>query len=318
MAGEGALTQLPDYASVLGLTDNPFSPARFEEVDEALLDDISGDPLPLFEAPALMPLFVPEAGPFEQRLKRFEERLQLGGYLASGARRGRSMALRIVGPQGSGKSTLVNRLVHRLKGCISEDVAVIEKSAKRQKLDQSLQSARELIERSAEKACCVVFDDVVLDIEPQLHEFFEDFRQEKTVVMFEVIDHAQDIQRPRLSSRIVTEELETSWLDGDQAVAFLKSRISLFRVPSDNLSGEFANFPFDAEEIRTTVSSEQAQPITLRTLNRLLSDAVGLEWTRRRSEKAVSTLSADELKERMVNLASVYARVAAAPEEIPA
>jgi energy-coupling factor transporter ATP-binding protein EcfA2 len=311
------VTQLSDYAAAFGLRDNPFSPNAFGEVDDRVLDDISSDPLRLDDEPGLLPLFVPGAGPFQSRLDLFEGLLQAKGYApADSSRRKKSMTFRVIGPEGSGKSTLTNRLVGRLRDCVA-DVLVVKASAK-QGLDAVINEVRERAKGHGESCCCVVIDDVQLDFAAQLNELYGELRETAPVVMFEIIHHAQDLSSPRrVTAGGLAEDLETTWLTPDHAAAFVAARIDLFRVSSvpAGLIDDHALFPFDAEEIRSAVSpgDPAAGTLTLRTLSWVLGRGLDHELIRRRGERPIAELEADELGERIISVERAYAEALATP-----
>jgi hypothetical protein len=296
---------------VFGLHDNPFNPGSFGDVGERALDDISAFPLALDEEPGLRPLFVTEAGPFQRWIDHFEAKLQSGGKGPQGAVRVRSMAFRVVGPEGSGKSTLTNLLVGRLKECVPDgDLLVVNRPLRQRTLEATLEQVRKTVHEGTEKGCCLVFDAVRLDMEEELHSLFEELREEKPVVMFEVIHYGQGVSRPRLASRVVADDLRTTWLTPEHAVAFLGSRIELFRIPDSNpnLVGDLATFPFDAEEIGSVVTSAEGavETLTLRTLSRLLSRAIEMDRVERRSDGAIAELSESDLRERTISMQDIY------------
>jgi hypothetical protein len=305
---------LPNYEPAFGLRDNPFSPRSFAGVDSGLLNDIAGDPLPLDEAPALKPLFVAGAGPFQSSLNRFDQFLEIGGYRddeAGGTLA--SKAFRVIGPEGSGKSTLTNMLVRRLKECGHEGLAPIRASAEEDQLEEAIKVVQKKARQELQGVCCVVFDDVRFDREQPLHQLYRDLRgpSRRPVVMFEIFHHAQDlgVPRPSLRSRLDLEDLRTSWLSAKHAVEFLSSRIREFRVESQNLVGDLVTFPFDADEVAELVGEgdgTEAGAFTLRSFNRLLSRGLGLEWMARGESEPIAGLSAEELALRRISLKALY------------
>lgn len=303
---------MPDYGSAFALRDNPFSPRTLNGVDSNLLVDIAGDALALDEEPRLEPLFVPGAGPFQGLINRFEWFLSTGGYIPDepgGALR--SKAFRVIGPEGSGKSTLANRLVQRLKECGHSDLILIKESAGEEHLDQAIANVWKIAEENGTGLLCVVFDDVRFGSEKPLHDLHQELRQKlrRPVVMFEIFHHIQDIDAPPRSfgSRVDIEDMRTSWLSADHAATFLATRIEQFRVPSPQLVGALANFPFDAEEVGVAISGDGAGALTLRTLSRLLSRGLDLELMARH-EDPIEGLDDAGLRSRIISLDQVYER----------
>jgi hypothetical protein len=305
---------LPDYEPAFGLRDNPFSPRSFAGVDGGLLNDIAGDPLPLDEAPALEPLFVPGAGPFEAAIEQFDQFLEIGGYRDEDIRGSlASKAFRVIGPEGSGKSTLTNMLVRRLKDCGHEGLTLIRASAEENRLGESIEAVEKKARHELDGVCCVVFDDVRFEREQPLHELHQNLRgpKRRPVVMFEIFHHAQDLGVPPPSGRARPdlEDLRTLWLTAEHAVEFLSSRIQQFRSKGLEFAGDLTTFPFDADEVAGLVGDgDGTEPgaFTLRSLNRMLSRGLGLEWMARRDDEPIIGLSASDLAARRISLKAFY------------
>jgi len=300
-----------DYESAFGLIDNPFCPNTFGAVGERALDDISCDPLLLDSEPGLMELFVPEAGPFGERIERFEAMLKTRGYMpAAPPRRKKSMAFRVIGPEGSGKSTLANLLVGRLRDCLGEDLLLVKESA-RDSLDTAIQRVRSQAGNHGFSCCCIVVDDARLDHQERLRGLYDELRRAAPVVSFEVIHDAHDLERQRrVTASGLAEDLETSWLRPDHAEGFVTSRIELFRAPNTtaSLTGDLALFPFDADEIRSAVATEtvDGKSLTLRTLNWILGRGLERELSRLEGEEAIGSLAPEKLRERIVEVRRLY------------
>jgi len=305
---------VPNYEPAFGLRDNPFSPRTFAGVGGGLLNGIEGEPLPLDEAPALEPLFVPGAGPFQAAIDRFDRFLEIGGYRDDDPGGNLdSRSFRIIGPEGSGKSTLANMLVRRLKDCGHHGLTPIRASAEDSQLAESIEAVEKKARQEPDGVCCVIFDDVRFGCERPLHDLHQSLRGtlRRPVVMFEIFHHAQDLGVPPPSdrARLDLEDLRTLWLTADHAVAFLISRIELFRVTDSVFTDELATFPFDVAEVAELVGeSDGAEPgaFTLRSFSRLLSRGLGLEWMARRDDAPIKDLPAEELAARRISLKTFY------------
>lgn len=312
------MLQLPNHKTVFGLRDNPFSPGSIEGVNGLALDGISSYPLALDDEPGLLPLFVPSAGPFQEHIDRFDAKLDSGGYTSNRApARGSSLVFRVIGPEGSGKSTLTNMLVGRLKGCApGKNLEMIKREVRPQTLEETLTEVRRLASDSPAEGCCLILEEVRIDMEDRIHELYEELRQTMTVVLFEIVHHANDIRGPRrLSERVYAIELRTDWLAPAHAAAFLSARTSLFRLPAfaKSLAGDLAGFPFDLEEVAAMVShaNGETEMLTLRTLNRILDDAIERERTRRRGDPPIEGLDDAALRARTINLQEIYSEALA-------
>jgi len=178
-----------DSEMLFGLSENPFNPRRFNNIDKRALDRLWNDPLALDEHPALEPLFVAEAGPFYAQLSHFAGRLKAAGYgFVDNPRLGsESFVFRVVGPSGSGKSTLTNYLVAKLKSCApNDDLLIIKESVRPAKIVAALERVRTRTKAYGGELSILVFDDVWLKTEDVLHDLFEELRDDMTVVMFEL------------------------------------------------------------------------------------------------------------------------------------
>lgn len=307
--------QLLDCEAVFGLRDNPFNPQVFEKVRDRALDQLWSVALKLDEEPSLLPLFVADAGPFRARLEDFVGRLQASGY-TSGQKPAlghKSFVFRVVGPQGSGKSTLTNRLVGWLKTCApGNELLILKEFARPETVEGALERVRGRANEHGEGGCCIVFDDVRLSTEDKLHELFEELREHMAIVMFEIIHHAEDIRRPLPSTRVYAEHLNTTWLTTEHAIAFLSARVALFRVAGveERLPKGLASFPFDANEVGAMVSQSGAyEPLTLRTLNWVLNEGIERELVRRGPQHAIERLADPDLRALTISAADIYAEV---------
>ena len=119
LQGDPFQIQPPDSEAVFGLTDNPFDPEGFADVDENALSELWSFPLAIDEHPALERLFVIDAGPFDQGRAKFAQQMHAAGYRFGPDRclGKKSVVFRVIGPRGSGKSTLTNYLILKLKSC---------------------------------------------------------------------------------------------------------------------------------------------------------------------------------------------------------
>lgn len=279
------------------------------------LDGISGSPLMLDEEPRLGPLFVEDAGPFRTHIESFDARLASNGYMETGPSVGNSsLVFRVIGPQGSGKSTLANLLVGRLKKYAeNKALRVFKRDLKPRSLNTDLETLYKEAKDAAAEGCCLILEDVRLEMEDEIHELFEVLRKTMAVVLFEIVHDASDIRARRLSARVYPQELKTDWLTPTHAAAFVSTRISLFRAPAyaDDLAGDLAGFPFDVERVGAVISHAGGaeEMLTLRMLNRVLDQAIDQERRRRGTEPPIAGLGPDALRERIIDLQAVYARV---------
>lgn len=311
MAMESGKSGQADYKSLFGLSDNPFNPRSFGEVDPRLLDRIWVVPLQLDRDLRLSPLFVTGAGPFQKAVNLFEEKLRSGGYSADPRALGsKSLVFRIVGPEGSGKSTLVNLLVGRLKQCASDGrLLVTSESIKQPTLDAALERIRQQVGEFGGEVCCLVFENAGKSSKEQLYELFLELQQRRPVVMFEVVHHAEEVLRPSLASTDGAHMIRTGWLTPEEAIAFLDARIALFRVEAGGAEfvGDVKSFPFSAEEVRNLVGEKTNSPaVTLRVLNWVFNEAIEREVARRGEAEAIGGLSAGELASRTISASEIY------------
>jgi hypothetical protein len=308
---------LGDYETAFGLLDNPFSPQTFAGVDPYLLGDLPDYALRLDEEPGLEALFVCRAGPFERALDRFEVFLE-GGRYKNGDPQAllRSKVFRLIGPEGSGKSTLTNMLVRKIKDCGHhlEPVRVtIEDGA----IDQAIDAIRRQGGGREDGILCLILDNVSYRDERQLHRLHQELRQKtgRPVVMIENCHSAQDIgvPPPRPAAPTEVETMRTDWLSPEHAVAFVTARIAVFRSPTAVLPDSLQSFPFNIREIAALFAASRDGEVveegamTLRTFSRVLMEA--LDWERREhGDKPIAGAVAAELETRCINLKVAYAR----------
>jgi energy-coupling factor transporter ATP-binding protein EcfA2 len=311
---------LGDFEAAFALVDNPFSPQAFRGIDPYLLGDLPAEALRLDEEPALEPLFVTGAGPFGSALKKFDWFLEDGRYKETGIQVvPKSKVFRIIGPEGSGKSTLTNLLVRRLKDCGHEQVAPLRAVVEDGDLDRTIALIRAHAGEKGDGILCVIIDNVRFREEHRLHLLQQELRRntERPVLMFENCHDAQDVgvPPPRPTAAIEVQNLQTQWLSAPHAVEFLKARIAVFRTPGSAFSGELETFPFDAEEVARLFGEDDGAgrdgngaegPMTLRSFSQVLGSGLDRERRKREGDPIVG-LSSEELMARRIDIRAAYA-----------
>lgn len=304
-----------DSEAVFGLADNPFNPETFGNVNPRALDELQRVPLEIDRHPGLAQLFVAEAGPFLNLIKSFNTTLASAGFRWGDGRRlgSKSHVFRIFGPEGSGKSTLANVLVARLQQCCEAgELLVVKESALPAKLVDAVARTHTAVRDHGGAACCLVFDDVSIAIEDELHTFYEQLRGSVAVVMLEIIHDARDIRRPLPAARVGPRHLETSYLTRAQAAAFITRRTALFRTEAahDHLPEPLAAYPFDVEDVGIAESNGAADSqLTLRQLSVYLNEGFVSELATRPTDERVTSLSESELRARLIRVPDVVQRL---------
>lgn len=305
------------FERAFGLRDNPFDPLEFAGVASHLLDDLSTRALQVDDAPELMPLFIPTAGPFEAALGTFAEMLTLAGYSSGDDPKlgAKSFLFRIIGPQGSGKSTLTNVMIDWLRRCLPErgQLFVLKEGLRRpEQLAQQLNAVMGRIVERGPRWCCVAFDDVNGSDEPELHNFYRDLQDSRIhVVLFAIMHDAEDLRRPRLSGRVPVTEFRTCSLTPEYARSFVESRVDLFRVEQARqiLCDDLSLYPFNPDDLTLVAPTEPSRngadpgAVTLRTLNQLLHSGL-LKAVR--TTPALAELAPDALRAARVRLLELY------------
>src|SRR5689334_11054199 len=108
---------MPNYQDAFGLSDNPFCPTQALAGMHNLLaiQNLSSLPLRVHEEPLLMKLYCPIVGT-QDAVDNFKDMISDNGYEPPSV--GTQSFLTVIrGPQGTGKTTLANVLVHHLKKC---------------------------------------------------------------------------------------------------------------------------------------------------------------------------------------------------------
>ncbi len=303
------------YPAAFGLLDNPFNPQEFDGVSGTMLDGLFEIPLAIDEEPRLEPLFVAAAGPFQRHVDTFKNTLRAEGYRSgeNPSRTHKSFVFRVFGPKGSGKSTMTNKMVGWLKGCFTEEqmaqreLRVVKCSVSPAQVDSALKGIRDETADHNGGWCCLVLEDVNLDTEELLHDLYDELRNGGVaVVMFEILHSAEALRRIMPDARVGLRDLRTTGLSRDQARAFLAERIRTFRddTVAMRLNPHLATYPFDPDQVGEVVGHDAA--LTLRTLNRVLHQALIRELERRTLADDIARLSDAELRSHLIDIVAVY------------
>ena len=286
----------PSYIQAFALEDNPFAPTRpLPKVgNAAVMTNLDRKPLPIDVEPELKQLYCADAGPFCEHLKTFEETIEESGYDPStGARGMNSFVFLIQGPQGTGKSTLANLLVHTLKQCTiaeQKDWCVERPWAPNveflspEKQSDSIDACAEVLVKKTGPGdyCCVILDNMRADCIASALTLFDKIAADRFIFLFLTSSDLAVLDRPQQNDRHDIIVLATSALTPEQAVSFLRHRVCLYRRAGvTDLTG-YEMFPFTESDLRNAVryrALEGTGIITLRQLGVILAER--LRITRR-------------------------------------
>jgi ATPase family associated with various cellular activities (AAA) len=309
------------YQGAFGLSDNPFNPSRFKDVRGRLLDELSSWPLRLDEAPALRALYVEEAG-FSDSLLKYENLLKSRGYIRdSGTEHElKSIFIRIIGNSGTGKSTLAYEMVRQLKHHQAPnqlfEAKVSDSLDTPETVITEFADLREKARRAGAMPRCIILDDIPASCLSSVEKLYVELTHEQPTVLLLIMSDIDALRQALPTSRMSPRDFRTTNLSANQAVAFVRKRFSLFRIPSihDHLANLSLNFyPFDDEEIVRVAMPADGDPdtpgsIPLRLLNQSLDFSLEETVIRMSGQHSLLELSAEDLKKRLVSLQQFYNR----------
>jgi hypothetical protein len=238
---------MPTYPEAFGLTDNPFSPSRLIEgvTSPFMMKSISINPLRLDADDGLLQLYVGGAGPFDEHYRAYQDKLEANGYVESAAGAQSSIGINsfiffIHGPIGTGKTTLMNLMLRSLKRCTPPSGAWtryeadwgFKQPAPTQTL--ALEAMKEKIEKrsSGDDYCFVILDDLVQGASESAFNLFKHFEHKCLLFMFITTSDSGLREKTWANWPLPIVSYQTAALSPDNAVAFLRSRVNLFRQPS--------------------------------------------------------------------------------------
>jgi hypothetical protein len=310
------------FLAAFGLSDNPFNPSEFNGVEARLLDTLSSVPLALDEAPELRDLFIETAGPFRENLERYDVLLRSNGYHGQpdpGFGK-KSLLIRVVGKSGTGKTTLSNEMIRRLKQCAKNhgDVGLYREEGPYSSSDVARDRIKALcgpVRQGKHPLSCIVLDDIPFASWTAAEELYMELRKQFQVALILVLSDVDFLRKPLPpASKLRWSDFRTTNLTAHQAISLMASRVALFRP--DHLHTHLAEagletFPFDADDIAKNVAPPDGDrntpgSIPLRLLNQVL-DAVLQE----RLEEfplvgEFTELSPTQLRERLISIEQAY------------
>jgi hypothetical protein len=144
----------------------------------------------------------------------------------------------------------------------------------------------------------------------------DELGRERTVVAFLVAADTSEFAMSAASKGLYSDEFKLDFLSPDQAISFVRSRLTEFRKNVDNLPAwiaqeDWALFPFKREAIELAVelgvlgdaAEKRARP-TLRNLNSILKKALEEEMKRlgRIGDDGVRAVTASEIPKRVIDV----------------
>jgi hypothetical protein len=285
-----------DLKKAFVLTDYPFSPNQpLKGMSHPLLirSLISG-PLQMHKDAVLEKLFVPDAGPFERHFNDFKDSIAYKNYTDNPSSAGvEPFAFFIRGNEGTGKTTLVNRMISHLQKCLPEG------SSKKWKIFDTwgdivftfdTQSAALAVlkckinqQTTEEDYCCLVLDNLVAGLETAAINLFSEISKNRVVFLFLISSEEKLLNRNWDNFRVPIIIYDTEDLKADQAVRYIQHRLDFYRVLDEDDEGKrllplYPMFPFDLDDIKTAMARQSDRNnqgiVTLRQLNSHLNKAM--------------------------------------------
>jgi hypothetical protein len=260
------------YENAFGLTDNPFSPKIvLPGVKSGLvMKSIYINPLRLDDDDGLMQLYVGDAGPFDLRYQEYSTKLQGEGYVHTNDP-GKplvginSFIFFIHGPIGTGKSTLMNLMIRWLKLCQPPNgdwlafKAQFNLRATEAQQMLELERLKDRIEKKAQPGdyCYAVLDNLTEGASETAFDLYKYFEEKFQLCMFVTTSDSELRQNTWSNWPLPILPYQTSELGPDEAVAFVRSRVSVFRDPKTVAAlGHGSLFPFEEQNIRAAVKTK--------------------------------------------------------------
>ena len=282
----------PDIGEAFALTDNPFVPKNpIPGVENPLaVNMLALEGLQILKEPGLLKFFCDQAGPFENLLNRFWQKMKIAGYRTNPPRLGITPWVILVrGPQGTGKTSLVHRMVHWLVECSCGNLSAktwpqpgenLPSAAKQQQSIEEFDQ-RMIAVTPPRKHCCFILEDLVEGAELGALKMFGHFISDRIVIMFLISSDPPIIGKDYAFTKYPLVIYDTAEMTPDNAVAFARHRIGEFRSAQDgHLIKSFPLFPFAEPDIRAAVISQLREScngknaVTLRTFNKILGEAI--------------------------------------------
>ena len=325
---------MPQFNTQLafGLTDHPFSPTKLLPgmTDIDLISPVSTYPLRMHLDEHLDDLFCYDAGPFRKHLDDFENLIGVYGYVAGVSAGAMRFPFVVTGARGTGKTTLVNRMMYHVKKCrppgtpadlwkIFEPwgeriLSVEEQLAEISKLKTSI-----VQDTSPGDCCCVVLDKLVSGVETAAINLYEEIRQRCIVFLFLITSDDRLMYETLSDGRKVPRSWEnygpgftvyqTEELTPVHAVQYVTHRIGVYRCKDDHndpLFPQFPLFPFDADDLTAALQKQDGVGLSilnLRQLNQHLSKAIRDEMKSMPGSYDIRTLPPAQLSDEIIPLA---------------
>jgi hypothetical protein len=311
------------FLAAFGLNDNPFNPSEFRGVEARLLDTLSSLPLPLDEAPELSDLFIETAGPFQENIENYQSFLKFNLYRGqpSPGLGKNSLLIRITGKSGTGKTTLANEMVRRLKLCAKNDgdVGLYREEGPYSSTDVTGAQIEPLcaqVRDAARPLSCIILDDIPFASWTVAEKLYNDLRKKFQIARILVLSDVDFLRKPLPPGKLLWRDFQTSNLTARQAVSLVSRRISLFRPDylRDHFVGaELELFPFDASDIAKSVAPPNGDldtpgSIPLRLLNWLLDTVLNEMMDEFPPVDDLTKLSSAQLRKRLISLERAYQR----------
>jgi hypothetical protein len=276
---------MPDYPEAFGLHDNPFGPRLpFGNVPPPLTVELENRPLFVHLNEDLDALYCQNIPSFEAACNRLNALLKANGYKLDPPTRGvSSYLIAIDGDRGAGKTTLASQLMRQMlkrtpSGASPWRVEELRLKAMTQtpsKQIELLKAFETNVLAAKAQYNCILVDELLADAFHEVTQVYDNLRNECVVFMvFTSFDPKMAEQLDRSLRNV--QRYSIAPLTPDDAIAYVKARYQVFRLPAVNGLSALPLFPFDADDIRTAVQvrafrdNNTTGPVNLRLIASIL------------------------------------------------
>jgi len=322
---------MADFAEAFALRDNPFSPitALAGLKNLAAQNSLEINPLLINSEPALQGLFSSEAGPFGTYLTNFKQHARRRGFRDQPPSVGVNSSLfSIFGYEGTGKTTLAQAIISWLETCkpvgsswhIHHEWSLLKEKDAQKQIERIAKATDDISRMTGPNSyCCIVVDNLIVGALDSALTMYDVLSQNRVVWQFLISSDRELYARLSGEGRRQITPFRTRALSANDAVAFVKHRITEFRVPAPNQPPWIAAhglYPFDEEDIRSAFAGgvllNNLDTIALRDFSVMISQMLMNKLDALDEEFDITTLPEAEIGTHKIWLSKEYNELMAA------
>ncbi len=254
---------MPKFQDAFGLRENPFCPTSpLPGIKNPLsMANLKTRPMQVRREHALDALYCEDV--CAECLGRFASLAGDGGYEPPqiGVL---PLLVVILGSQGTGKTTLANRMVRHLQECapptrawqVFDSWADMQFNSPEQQIAKIAELRDQVLAGTKEgDYCCVLVDNLVSGAEgAAMGLYLQLLTNNRVASVFAMSSDLQLISKPWDNMIAGPEVYRTSELDPDTAVRYVRKRISAYRIKDAVIPAEHELLPFQADVIVAAVT----------------------------------------------------------------